>query len=81
MSNDQSADEDSQIEVWQCASCGHTSTAPVGELAGERYEQTINPTGRREERTIETVRCPECGDEDAWQSESVQDLSEALSQL
>jgi len=69
------------VENWNCSDCGHSSMAELGELAGERIEKTINPTGRRSERTITTVKCPECGSESGWQSESVSDLSDALSQF
>jgi len=68
-------------ENWSCSDCGTTQKEPVGELAGERFEKTINPSGRRDERVITTVRCPDCGSEDGWQSQSTRELSEALTQF
>lgn len=58
-------------EPWKCADCGHTETAPVDKITGERVTKTVGE-GRRA-RTIETAICPECGSEN-WNSESVRKM-------
>lgn len=62
------------VEHWSCTECGHEKESPFGELAGERFEKTIDPAGPREPMTVETVRCPECGSDSGWNSDSARRL-------
>lgn len=63
-----SDDQNTPTEPYKCFDCGHTETAPVGDLAGEIVEVTVGE-GRRE-KTVEVGVCPECGSED-WHSKGV----------
>lgn len=53
-------------EGWTCPDFGHTETAELGTLPGEKIEKTVGE-GRRA-KVIETVVCPDCGS-DRWASE------------
>ena len=63
---------ETDCEEWSCSDCGATRSSEADELAGEEYEKEINPVGdSRSAATITTVRCPECGSEEGWNSEAI----------